>query len=294
MGTESATPQLKRLWQETFGDSPEYVDLLYSLYYNPRLCLHEERNGKIVASLTGVPYSFSSGSGEDMRGVYLCGLATRPEYRRQGIMQNLIAEEENRAFHSGYRFTFLIPADDHLRLYYQKMGYRSVMNIKELKISRECENRIFTAKETSAPKFSILAKGIPEVTNRVYELLLSTGNQFRGVSIRHSRQDVEGILQEVRISGGEWWYDSSLSAAVAMTGTGVITLLAYCDSGRAIQALRTLIYSHGEVTLRLPEEHPIWHSLSAETAICKPYAMTKPLNPDQKLPMPISAWLLLD
>ena len=65
--------------------------------------------------------------GEDLQGyvngLYLCGLATKPEYRGEGIMSQLIERISVKASRMGYAFTFLIPASDSLRLYYSDRGY---------------------------------------------------------------------------------------------------------------------------------------------------------------------------
>lgn len=60
---------------------------------------------------------------ERLRGLYLCGLATRPEYRGNGIMGRLIEKINIKAIDRGFDFTFLIPASDGLRKYYRDRGY---------------------------------------------------------------------------------------------------------------------------------------------------------------------------
>lgn len=116
---------MMRLWKETFHDTDRYISLVFDAYFTPdNICVRYDGD-RLVAALLGVPYQFSNGVPDTslMKGLYLCGLATRPEYRRQGIMSEMMEEIESRAEERGFDFTFLIPADSHLREYYKKRGY---------------------------------------------------------------------------------------------------------------------------------------------------------------------------
>lgn len=67
-----------------------------------------------------------------LKGLYLCGLATVPEYRGKGLMGDLIEEMNVRAKAMGYSFTCLIPASEGLRKYYSGRGYfTSVYHVME-------------------------------------------------------------------------------------------------------------------------------------------------------------------
>lgn len=114
--------QMMNLWQATFHDSSEYISIVFDNYYNCNYSAVDIENGAVVASLLGVPYSFSI-DGRKQRGLYLCGLATEPEYRRRGIMGRLIKEIGDRAKADGFDFLFLLPASDGLRDYYRNFNF---------------------------------------------------------------------------------------------------------------------------------------------------------------------------
>lgn len=139
---------MMRLWKETFHDSDRYIRLVFDSYYAPANISVRYDGDRLVAALIGVPYCFrdstllpdknvdreSPQSGRMMRGLYLCGLATRPEYRRQGIMADMMDEIQRRAAERHFDFTFLIPADSHLREYYRRKGYFDFSRREDSKI----------------------------------------------------------------------------------------------------------------------------------------------------------------
>lgn len=117
---------MRCLWSRIFGDTEEYVDLVFSTYFNPDLCVWRYDGDYLEAALVGVPYQFGSVFGT-MRGLYLCGLSTVPECRGRGLMTDMMREIEERARRSGFAFVFLIPADRGLRKFYDDRGFSPAM-----------------------------------------------------------------------------------------------------------------------------------------------------------------------
>ncbi len=118
---------MMELWKDTFHDSSRYINLVFDTYFYTENVFYCYDGDKLIAALLGVEYEFgmldNSGKPIRVKGLYLCGLATHPEYRRKGIMATLMEMAENSAKRRGLDFTFLIPADSHLREYYKKKGY---------------------------------------------------------------------------------------------------------------------------------------------------------------------------
>lgn len=120
---------MTELWKKTFHDCDRYVDLVFDTYYsidNTFVRYHENR---LIAAMLTVGYEFQiltkEGKKEQFRGIYLCGLATHPEWRKRGIMAELMKEAEDSARGRGYDMAFLIPANDQLREYYGRKGYHT-------------------------------------------------------------------------------------------------------------------------------------------------------------------------
>lgn len=118
---------MMELWKNIFHDSTGYIKLVFEAYFRSDNAFTVYEGENLIAALLCVPYDFmafdNAGNRFFLKGMYLCGLATRPEYRKRGIMSALIREAEHRAWERGYDMTFLIPADDNLREYYKKKGY---------------------------------------------------------------------------------------------------------------------------------------------------------------------------
>lgn len=110
-----------QLWERIFHDRHEYVSMLFENYFDESLCAWHEEDGKIVASIMGIPYKFI-GNGEIIDAIYYCGIATDIHYRRKGLMTALLKEIENKT-KDRFDFAFLIPSDETNRLIYYNKGY---------------------------------------------------------------------------------------------------------------------------------------------------------------------------
>ena len=153
------------LWKDTFHDSDRYVNLVFDAYFDPENVFVHFDGETLVAMMLTVPYQFEvrseGGACRSLRGVYLCGLATLPEYRRQGIMSRLMIEAEHVMIGHGMDLMFLIPADEHLRSYYARMGYynATVKSLRNIQFSQNVssESEIFPLRPfmESAPGFVV-------------------------------------------------------------------------------------------------------------------------------------------
>lgn len=127
--------EINRLWKEIFGDSDEYLDIVFDErrkgifalvaidssrdYITSKYLMYSE----LVAGLFAMPYCFSDKFGHNCNGLYLFGLMTKPAYRRLGIMSGMMERINCLSHKWGYDFDFLIPAQDSLRDYYSRFGY---------------------------------------------------------------------------------------------------------------------------------------------------------------------------
>lgn len=116
---------MERIWKETFHDTDEYISLLFDCYYtgSEKGCVNE--HGMVISSMLGIPCRFKIDGGKICCGLYLCGLATAPEYRGEGLMGELIRRMAAHAEEAGYDFLFLIPASEGLRGYYRMFGFEN-------------------------------------------------------------------------------------------------------------------------------------------------------------------------
>lgn len=113
---------LKKLWQKVFGDSEEYINLLFDGSYTPRECFAEIRDGEVVSALYLLGCRIGSLSGR-----YLYAAVTLESYRGQGIMGRLIEEVQEYIKKENISFISLVPANDKLYGYYGKFGFDALM-----------------------------------------------------------------------------------------------------------------------------------------------------------------------
>lgn len=215
--------EMMRLWKDTFHDSDEYINLVFDAYFNPEFVEYEERDGRVVSAMMAVPYCFGNGRNR-LHGLYLCGLATDPEYRRKGIMSGMIDRLAERMQASEYSFLFLIPADVGLQRYYKDQGfvnafyrikdrytsvhdfnleYENILNGEDERVSgikrRYCE-RIICKKISHMPVSS--EDEIDCVISYIMECELSG----KDLGILHSSKDLSVAIKECIISGGCLYY----------------------------------------------------------------------------------------
>lgn len=196
--TEKIRRDMMELWKETFHDSSRYIRVVFDNYFTPENVFTSYHENRLIASLLCVPYEFqilaADGKKRFVKGMYLCGLATRPEYRRRGIMSKLMYEAEKSIKERGYTMTFLIPADSHLREYYRSKGYHdaSYRMIREIANSQNMEN-------TSMNIYSIHSlfdKEKIEFVEKLAGWCHELERKDRYSRILHSRKDMMAIMAE--------------------------------------------------------------------------------------------------
>lgn len=124
LSSQEIRTQMMQLWKDTFHDSDDYINLIFNNYFDINLVEYEERDGKLIAAMLAIPYTFYAlDSDKTVKGLYLCGLSTLPEYRSMGLMSKLIENINKHAYNDNYAFTFLIPANVGLQRYYEDRNY---------------------------------------------------------------------------------------------------------------------------------------------------------------------------
>lgn len=228
--------RMYQLWKDTFHDSDEYVSLIFDNYFDPDLVEFEEKEGRIVAGLIGVPYEFGNAENK-LRGLYLCGLATNPHFRSQGIMTALLNRINKKALERGFAFTFLIPSDEGLRKYYHdrhyvnafyrvvdnytslhdfNLEYHSILAQQKEKVA-DLKKRYFNSLKCDL--ISASNPGEQSVITALKELIKDIENAQLDLQILHSDHDIEVLIKENSISGGTIHFVSN--------NTGKITAAAF-------------------------------------------------------------------
>ena len=111
------------LWRKCFIDSERYIKLFLNTFYSPSNVVTIERDGQVLAFLflLSMPVKFYT---REVRASYIYAVCTHPQFRRQGLMKELMEKAFKKARRRGDRFLFLVPADKWLSDVYQRMGFR--------------------------------------------------------------------------------------------------------------------------------------------------------------------------
>ncbi|MBR3914744.1 MAG: GNAT family N-acetyltransferase, partial [Bacteroidales bacterium] len=102
--------QVRILWDKCFSEEDKrFVDLYFKMRYNDEDNIFIEREGKVVSALQLISYPFSY-YGKTIGCAYISGACTDPDYRSQGLMNELILKSLKKAKNNGACFAALIPA----------------------------------------------------------------------------------------------------------------------------------------------------------------------------------------
>lgn len=110
------------VWKKCFGEDDPSIYTFLSRYYFNHCTMLEKVDGHVVSTVFMIPCQTQFGLA-----AYLYGIATLPEYQRQGISGRLIRQMLEKCRDNGAVFSFLIPADDKLKEYYAKFGYMNTL-----------------------------------------------------------------------------------------------------------------------------------------------------------------------
>ncbi len=135
----------RKLYREVFSeDSETFLNFYYSERCKDNLILSVEENEEIIGMLHMNPYNLKI-RGEDERireteCVYIYGVATKAEYRHQGIMRDLLSECFSILKKREIPLSFLIPVDEEI---YLPFGFETIcdfQNPMEIEFSENDED----------------------------------------------------------------------------------------------------------------------------------------------------------
>jgi len=120
-------PQLWLLWREAFGDDPAFISSFEKAAFSPTRCRCVIVEEEIAAML----FWFDCECREE-KIAYLYGVATKKNYRGQGLCKALLHDTHNYLKKLGYSGVILVPGEKELFHFYSRLGYRYATSIGEL------------------------------------------------------------------------------------------------------------------------------------------------------------------
>ncbi|MCK9266069.1 GNAT family N-acetyltransferase [bacterium] len=158
--------QLKHIWKTIFNDSDGYIKLFFEQKYKHNETLLDVKDGRIRGMVFFPSYNIKVYDTVYKSG-YLCGAATLPEYRGQGVMEGLMQESFRLMSVRGDTFSVLIPANTSLYGFYSRFGYKPLLKRGVKTYSKLC----YTDEKSNIKLIEIDS---PDRIMPIYESIIST------------------------------------------------------------------------------------------------------------------------
>ena len=114
--------ETRELWKLVFNDSEKFMDLYFNRVYQPKYNITCQINRHVVAALQTLPYTLLY-HGSEVKTAYISGVSTHPDFRQQGVADNLMRQAHFDLFYKEVVFATLIPAEKWLYEWYGRCGY---------------------------------------------------------------------------------------------------------------------------------------------------------------------------
>ena len=177
--TSSDFSKIKSLWQEVFGDSEEYITRFIN-HFGIENCYVCETNGEMAAMAFAIPATLSKfilnsqnrrlkptanksqisnliSNISNLISKYIYACATKQQYRKKGIMKNLLEFIHNNACNNeNVEALFLRAANENLANYYRKLGFDDFFYRNEIIFNRKERKEIAKGAKNLIPHTSNL------------------------------------------------------------------------------------------------------------------------------------------
>jgi len=132
---------LSTLWHRVFGDSCDFIELIFNPEYSNSILCFAELDGDIAVSAFYLIKNTLKYENKFFDGYYLYAAATLPEYRKSGMMSKLIREAQAFCRENNADFVSLVPSEESLYGYYSRFGFEKAMY--------RCVNEAFASQASS-------------------------------------------------------------------------------------------------------------------------------------------------
>lgn len=116
----------KDLFFEAFEDSDDFLSRFEKIAFSPERCHYIKDGETVISALYWFDCESSSGNL-----AYIYGVATRKSHRGRGLCKRLFEETHKILKERDYKGALLVPAEDSLYPFYERLGYRVATFISE-------------------------------------------------------------------------------------------------------------------------------------------------------------------
>lgn len=193
-----------RIWQDRFGDSRQWMEMVHSRIYNDRDCLTIDVDGNIVSQLLlrNIDYLHL---GQPLKATYIYGAATRRDCQHRGYMSKLMVKALRESFSRGASVAFLKPAQRWLYDFYAGFGFATTVYIDEQRYTSAHKFPSPTdqfAIETSVNDIDELARSYNNLASLRPSTSLHDQVDFMTIMIDNSLDDGVKAIVRNRVDGG--------------------------------------------------------------------------------------------
>lgn len=124
LASHAITNSIKDIWKVAFGESKSFLDFIFKYFYTPENTTVTLKDGIAVSTAMFLPFELFDGQ-DSVPASYVYGVATLPEYRRQGLMEEVLTFAHDKSAEREKKLCYLIPQEPYLFDVYKKFGYVS-------------------------------------------------------------------------------------------------------------------------------------------------------------------------
>ncbi len=160
-------PEIIKIWQESFGDSEkEIMDFFQAFSGKMRICVWKENTfiaGQLILLPVYLHYApqiekYSNKKiKQRIEAEYLYAVATKSEYRKKGIGTRLLSAVSHMLL-SENKVAVLVPADENVRMFYEKRGFLKCYNQEKLVVEAGNESEKCNVENIDAVEYGLLRK----------------------------------------------------------------------------------------------------------------------------------------
>jgi len=209
--------EVKALWKLCFEDNEKFTNLYFSMRYKDEINVAIKENGEVISALQMIPYPMTY-CNRIIPTSYISGACTHPDFRVKGVMKHLLAEAFQKMYDNKVLLTTLIPAEEWLFAYYNKVGYTLAFDYSTELVDTETLS--------SSEKFNIICDNDfnPEVFNYFSHKMME-----RPVCLQHTEEDFNVILADLKLEGGKLF--------IAQTDSDICGLVICISEGKTLHVM---------------------------------------------------------
>lgn len=166
--TVQDTLRARKIWEECFGDPPQFTQWYFREVSQPENTLLYEVEGQLASHLQ-IRFFDLSLRGIPTKSGYLAGVATYPQFRKRGYSRALIEKAFSHLLDNGASFCFLVPTTFS---FYDQFGFGVC-----------CDKTVYTVAPNELPSpakhlWQTAGLSDTEVLNRAYLYSLQSNNGY--------------------------------------------------------------------------------------------------------------------